>query len=184
LRAGVSGVAASSKSRPAAYRRHEPETTALHKIVRDSLEPFLHFTRDNYSKPLPKYVERELKRYVGCGRLERGFTRLRCPRCGADMLLAFSCKARICPFARAGEWRRVGSTSSTTCCPAHLCDNGSCLFRGNCASCWRPRQTSFRRWFASSSAWCSAATARAGVSLDAAIPRPGPAACNNDSDRA
>ena len=57
----------------------------------------MYFTRDNYSKPLPRYVVRELKRYIGRGLLDRGFSRLRCRSCGADMLLAVSCKARICP---------------------------------------------------------------------------------------
>jgi hypothetical protein len=46
---------------------------------------------------LPAYVVRELKRYVGCGLLDRGFSRLKFKSCGADMLLAFSCKARNCP---------------------------------------------------------------------------------------
>ena len=69
----------------------------MHRVVHENLDAFLRFTRDNYSKPLPRYVVRELKRYIGCGLLDRGFSRLRCKSCGADMLLAFSCKARICP---------------------------------------------------------------------------------------
>jgi hypothetical protein len=69
LRVGVSGAAATAKSRPAVYRRREPETTDLHRVVRENLEAFLRFTRDNYSKPLPRYVVRELKRYIGCGLL-------------------------------------------------------------------------------------------------------------------
>jgi hypothetical protein len=48
-----------------------PETTDLHRVVRENLEAFLRFTRDNYSKPLPAYVVRELKRYIGCGLLGR-----------------------------------------------------------------------------------------------------------------
>jgi hypothetical protein len=81
-----------------AYRRREPETTALYKIVSENLEPFLRFTRDNYSKPLPKYVQRELRNFLGCGVLSRGFTRILCDRCGKDMLVGLSCKGRgICP---------------------------------------------------------------------------------------
>jgi hypothetical protein len=52
----------------------------LHKLVRENLEPFLQYTREHYRKPLPKYVERELRRYLSCGDLRAGFTRVRCPR--------------------------------------------------------------------------------------------------------
>ena len=67
------------------------------EIVRDNLESSLRFTRgftrDNYRKPVPLHVERELRRYVDCGQLPLGSTRLRCARCGRDMRLAF-CLAR------------------------------------------------------------------------------------------
>ena len=36
-----------------------------HEVVPDDLEPFLRFTRNNYRKPLPAYMARELKQYVG-----------------------------------------------------------------------------------------------------------------------
>jgi hypothetical protein len=79
------------------YKRHEPESTALYKIVSENLESFLRYTREHYRKPLPKYVEREFRRFVECGILSFGFSRLRCARCGADMLVAHSCKGRgIC----------------------------------------------------------------------------------------
>lgn len=81
----------------APYKRHEPETSALYKIVSDNLESFLRYTREHYRKPLPRYVEREFRRFIRCGILSFGLTRLRCARCGKDMLVAHSCKGRgIC----------------------------------------------------------------------------------------
>jgi hypothetical protein len=43
------------------YERHEPEKTILYKIVSQHLETFLSEVRDHYDKPLPKYVEKELR---------------------------------------------------------------------------------------------------------------------------
>ena len=53
----------------AAHQRHEPEKTVLYKIVSEHLETFLEDVRDQYDKPLPKYVEKELRDYLACGLL-------------------------------------------------------------------------------------------------------------------
>ncbi len=80
------------------YHRREPETTVLHAIVREHLEPFLQHARETYSKPIPKYVEQELRGYLKCGLLRYGFARVRCPSCRHAYLVAFSCKSRtLCP---------------------------------------------------------------------------------------
>ena len=102
-------AAVSGGDRPA-YRRHEPETTAVHKIVRENLDPFLRYTRDNYSKPLPKYVERELRSYLTCGLVSEGFSRVLCKKCHHEFLVAFSCKGRgLCPSCGA---RRMTATAA------------------------------------------------------------------------
>ncbi len=36
---------------------------------------------------LPSYVERELRAYLDCGILARGFARVRCPDCGFERLV-------------------------------------------------------------------------------------------------
>ena len=80
------------------YRRREPESTVLYKLVADNLEPFLRFTREHYKKPLPGYVRQELRRFLDCGVLSKGFVRLLCDRCGKDIVVGLSCKGRgICP---------------------------------------------------------------------------------------
>jgi ribosomal protein S27E len=47
---------------------------------------------------LPKHVQAEFDAYLKCGRFEHGFLRVKCERCQAEKLVAFSCKGRaICP---------------------------------------------------------------------------------------
>ena len=53
--------------------------------------------------------------YLECGILACGFCRARCPACGHDFLVAFSCKGRaVCPSCNA---RRMAETA------AHLVDH-------------------------------------------------------------
>ena len=52
--------------------------------------------------------------YLDCGLLCRGFSRLRCPDCGFERLVAYSCKGRLCPSCAA---RRTNDTA------AHLVDD-------------------------------------------------------------
>ena len=82
-----------------AYQRHEPEKTVLYQIVSEHLETFLGEVHDHYDKPLPKYVEKELREYLRCGLLQYGFARAVCKECGRTILVAFSCKRRgTCPL--------------------------------------------------------------------------------------
>ena len=101
--------AAESGERPFEYSRHDPEATVLHRVMREHFEEFLRYTREHYRKPLPRYVEREFRRYLDCGILRLGLTRLRCGRCGKDMLVAFSCKTRgICPSCAGRRMAQAG----------------------------------------------------------------------------
>ena len=43
---------------------------------------------------VPFYVAWEFRRYVECGILVHGFARARCPECGHDLLIAYSCNTR------------------------------------------------------------------------------------------
>src|SRR5688572_1074279 len=96
------------------YERHCPEETLLHRIVAEHLETFLAEARDNHERPVPRYVERELRAYLECGILEYGFLRALCRDCGKNLLIAFSCKKRsVCPSCNA---RRMSGTA------AHLTD--------------------------------------------------------------
>jgi len=91
------------------YKRREPQSQVLHRLVREHLEPFLAYTREHYRKPLPKYVERELRGLLRCGDPWHGFTRVRCPRCRHEFFVAFSCGARtVCPSC---SGRRMAAAS-------------------------------------------------------------------------
>ena len=51
---------------------------------------------------------RSSQRYLDCGNPKCGFARIRCPECGTERLLTFSCKVRgFCPSCQAKrleEW--------------------------------------------------------------------------------
>jgi hypothetical protein len=59
---------------------------------------------------LPKRVETEVLRYLGCGQLWRGFVQVQCDACHESRLVAFSCKGRgWCPSCSA---KRALSTAT------------------------------------------------------------------------
>jgi hypothetical protein len=95
---------------PRGYERHRPEETPLYKIVAEHLESFLAQAREAHGRPLPQYVERELRDYLKCGILSEGFLRARCRSCGKELLVALSCKKRgVCPSCNA---RRMCGTAA------------------------------------------------------------------------
>jgi hypothetical protein len=50
-----------------AYLPRRPTETILHQLVRQNLESFLAYARENYDGGLPSYVEKELRAYLTCG---------------------------------------------------------------------------------------------------------------------
>jgi len=99
---------------PREYRRHEPEKTVLYTVVREHIETFLARPWLNGGPGYPRFIEEEFRHYLDCGLLCRGFSRLRCPDCGFERLVAYSCKGRLCPSCAA---RRTNDTA------AHLVDD-------------------------------------------------------------
>ena len=83
-----------------AYRPRQPQASALHRVVREHLLTFLEqgVLHSANGEGYPLYVEKELRSYIACGSVALGFARVRCPACGFERLLAFSCKNRgVCP---------------------------------------------------------------------------------------
>jgi hypothetical protein len=94
--------------------RRQPEQSVLHRVVREHLETFLAEARERGGgQGLPRFVERELREFLTCGLMARGFARFRCSGCARESLVAFSCKGRICPSCGG---RRMGERA------AHLVD--------------------------------------------------------------
>ena len=95
----IFGVIVASSIKPKVYKRRQPETLALFKIVQHHFESWLSDYSLNHNEILPRYIEDEFRSYIKCGVLAHGFARARCPDCGHDFFIAFSCKKRgLCPF--------------------------------------------------------------------------------------
>jgi hypothetical protein len=111
VRAAATGEAA--RQAPAGgnrYVRHEPEATALHRLVKAHLESFVRFAAARSGRALPRYVVEEFRAYLRCGVLAHGFARARCEGCGHDLFVAFSCKLRgVCPSCGG---RRMSATAA------------------------------------------------------------------------
>jgi hypothetical protein len=83
------------------------EATALHRVVRENLATLL--LECTEAGGLPRFVEKDFERYLACGVLAHGFTRVACTECGEERLVAFSCKGRgVCPSCNA---RRAHDTA-------------------------------------------------------------------------
>ncbi len=79
------------------YSRRRPEESVLYGVVQGELESFLARALAR-ERPVPRFVERELRGFLGCGILAHGFVRVHCDACGLDRIVAFSCKGRgFCP---------------------------------------------------------------------------------------
>jgi len=119
--AAVTGFPARSRRRPHAgpaasgrYERRRPEKTPLHKIASENLESWLAW-REAAERPVPGYVEDELRGYLACGLLCFGFARAVCTTCRTGFVVAYSCKGRgVCPSCNG---RHMAQTA------AHLADH-------------------------------------------------------------
>ncbi len=82
--------------RPRRYRGRSPENTPLYPVVQHHFETWLALKRSGeaWEDTVPAFVERDFRKYLDCGILARGFGRARCPKCGHDFIVAFSCRAR------------------------------------------------------------------------------------------
>ena len=63
----------------AAYTPRTPTTGVLYDVVRGHLHTFLATVADRTDGAgVPGFVAREFRKFLGCGRLSRGFARVRC----------------------------------------------------------------------------------------------------------
>jgi hypothetical protein len=80
------------ESSPAYYPRR-PKESVLYGVVAGTLETFL-ARQSERDRPVPRFVERELRSFLECGVLANGFLRVHCDACGRDRLVSDSCKGR------------------------------------------------------------------------------------------
>ena len=91
--AAVTGFPTRSRRRPHGgpvasrrYERRRPEKTPLHRVVCENLESWLP-RREAAERPVPGYVEDQLRGYLECGLLCFGFARARCTGCGQGFVV-------------------------------------------------------------------------------------------------
>jgi hypothetical protein len=107
------GHGASGGDKEHDYARRRPEESVLYGVVQTELETFLARAQAR-ERPVPRFVEHELRGFLRCGILAHGFVRVHCDGCGLDRVVAFSCKGRgFCPSCGG---RRMADTA------AHLVD--------------------------------------------------------------
>ena len=84
---------------------------------RQHLETWLAQAReaDPNSNPIPRFVERDLRKYLDCGILAHGFARARCGGCGHEFLIAYSCSS-----AGTGAFRVQAPETRPTTGPSQL----------------------------------------------------------------
>jgi ribosomal protein S27E len=97
----------------ASYRPRNPEDNPLYGIVSEHLETFL-ARQQVRDRPVPYFVERELREFLECGVLANGFLRVHCDACGKDRVVPFRARGRSVCSSCCG--RRMADTA------AHLVD--------------------------------------------------------------
>jgi ribosomal protein S27E len=96
------------------YRQRHPEHTVFYRVFFHYFERFLREYEDRFEKEYGYFrpvIQDVVEKYLDCGNPMCGFARIRCPDCGEERLLMFSCKTRgFCPSCHAkrreewGEW--------------------------------------------------------------------------------
>ena len=83
------------------YRPRKPWETPLYRLVQDHFDDFERVYPERFQHKYGFWrpvIRKAIDEYLRCGDLREGFARVRCPDCGHDMFVGFSCKQRcICP---------------------------------------------------------------------------------------
>lgn len=64
----------------------------IKKIFKENWDKFL----DKYGKRTRKVVQEEVEKMMKCGSKENGYIKIKCPECGNEKIVGFTCKSRIC----------------------------------------------------------------------------------------
>jgi ribosomal protein S27E len=87
------------------YRPRRPERTDFYRILEKHFDAYVWAYEERFelsSGPLRPVVRSSVEAFLGCGRPEGGFARIKCPDCKAERLLTFSCRTRcFCPSCQA-----------------------------------------------------------------------------------
>ena len=98
---------------PYEYHPRRPEESVLYHVVAENIESFLTRQQER-GRIVPRFVERELRAFLDCGILARGFVRVHCDICRMDRVVPYSCKHRgFCPSCGG---RRMADTAAHLPC--------------------------------------------------------------------
>lgn len=87
------------------YHPRDPKASPLWQIFDRHFDDFEKSYQEKFEKRYGFYrpvISEVVRAYLRCGDLKEGFARVRCPKCGHEFLLQFSCKTRcLCPSCQA-----------------------------------------------------------------------------------
>lgn len=78
------------------YRPRQPRASPVWQALKEHWSAYQTRQEAGIARkhPLPAHAPAAVKAFLRCGDLHAGFTRLRCPDCHHEYLLAFTCKQR------------------------------------------------------------------------------------------
>ncbi|MEE8415252.1 MAG: transposase [Desulfobacterales bacterium] len=87
------------------YHPRDPKASSLWQIFNRHYDDFEKSYSEKFEKKYGFFrpvIGEVIRSYLRCGDLKEGFARIRCPNCGNEKILSFSCKSRcICPSCQA-----------------------------------------------------------------------------------
>jgi len=86
-----------SGGRPKVHVVRDATASPLWQVVHEYFPKLVSYVGE-HDQYVPAFVERELEAFLACGRIEMGFSHIRCQSCDARQLVPLTCKSRaLCP---------------------------------------------------------------------------------------
>jgi hypothetical protein len=81
------------------YRPRDALASPFHRLVTTRFDEFERIYPERYAedygfwRPVIRY---SIEKFIKCGDLREGFARVKCPSCGKELFVAYSCRQRCC----------------------------------------------------------------------------------------
>jgi hypothetical protein len=89
------------------YHPRQPQQTAFYQLVGRFYPQFEAAYEERYQERYGFWrpsISTAVEKFLECGGLQQGFARVRCPDCGHEFFVAFSCRGRcFCPSCLPAE---------------------------------------------------------------------------------
>lgn len=86
-----------SPGRPKVHVVRDATASPLWQVVHEFFPKLVDYV-GRHDQYVPAFVERELEAFLACGRIDHGFSHIRCRSCDARQLVPLTCKSRaLCP---------------------------------------------------------------------------------------